>query len=184
MNIANYCHSVVLVSPFSFHNSLSQTLKCICQFGSSFIIWNVPQCLFKNSDGLIVPSLGNGKSEKALLWIYYLCCMQQYLTYLILDSGIYCRPADLYLPEPPRKGTGRFWHIAKHSWPENQWRETMECFHKDSMGPNMFLLKPKMRGLDLKCCFKYTWLKAVIKGKCSTNNSTLLKVSNLQLSAL
>lgn len=179
MNIATYCNSVVLVSPFFSHNSLSWALKCICQFGSSFIIWNVPQCLFKNSYSLIVPSLGNGKSEKN-----YLCCMQQYLTYLILDSGIYCRPGNLYLPQPPRKGNGRFWHIVKHSWPKNQWKEIMECFCKDSMGPSTFILKPKMPILDLKCCFKYTRVKAVIKGKCSTNNSTLLKVSNPQLSVL
>lgn len=111
MNIANYCNSMVLVNPFFSHNSPSWTLKCICQFGSSFIIWNVPQCLFKNSYSLIVPSLSNGKSEKN-----YLCCMQQYLTYLILDSGIYCRPGSLYLSEPPRKGNGRL----KHSWPKNQ----------------------------------------------------------------
>lgn len=97
--------------------------------------------------------------KKTLFWIYYLCCMQQYLTYLILGSGIHCRPGNLYLPEPPRKGSGRFWHIAKHSWPKNQWKETMECFHEDSMGPNKFILKPKMPGLDLKCCFKYTWAR-------------------------
>lgn len=62
--LQNHCNSVVLLSPFSSHNGLSQPLKCICLFGSSFIIWNVPQCRFKNSSSLIVPSLGNYKSEK------------------------------------------------------------------------------------------------------------------------
>lgn len=96
--LQNYCNSVVLVSPFFSHNGLSQPLKCICRFGSSFIIWNVPQCLFKNSSSLIVPSLGNYKSEKSLFRIYYLCYVQQYLTYFILESGMYYRPDNLYLP--------------------------------------------------------------------------------------
>lgn len=62
--LQTYCNSVVLVSPIFSHNALSRPLKCICQFGSSFMIWNVPQYLLKNNFSLIVPSLDNFESEK------------------------------------------------------------------------------------------------------------------------
>lgn len=64
--LQNYWNSVVLVSPIFSHNVLSRPLKCICRFGSSFMIWNVPQYLLKNSFRLIVPSPDNFESEKKI----------------------------------------------------------------------------------------------------------------------
>lgn len=88
--LQNHCNSAVLVSPFSSHNGLSQPLKCICRFGSSFIIWNVPQCRFKNSSSLIVPSLGNyvWKNASSESIIYVICSNSLPISFWSLECTV------------------------------------------------------------------------------------------------